>query len=119
MRKVGQDKPDLSEMPVLQSSLNPDDRESEMIALAVNLAEKQLRDGTASPNVICHYLRLGSTRESEERKLLQEKTKLMAAKSEQIEQSKRMEDLYKDALNALSTYRGESTVGEEQYYAEQ
>lgn len=44
-------------------ALSPDQKENELISLAVDLAERQLREGTASSQVIAHYLKLGSSRE--------------------------------------------------------
>ena len=54
---------------VLKPALSPEARENQMIAYATNLAEKQLREGTASSQVICHYLKLGSSKERFEKQL--------------------------------------------------
>jgi hypothetical protein len=88
----------------------PESRENQLIALAVDLAEKQLSKGTASSQVITHYLKLGSTKERLEKEKLEEENKLLRAKTEAIQSAKRVEELYKDALNAMRTYsgRGES-----------
>lgn len=85
---------------------NPKDREDELINLAVGLAEKQLREGTASTQVIVHYLKLGSTRGMLEHEMLENKTKLVKAQTESIESNKRVEDLYKNALDAMQIYSG-------------
>lgn len=105
MRKVGGSRTDLSDIPNNPPSINPEEREQEMISLAVNLAERQLRDGTASPNIICHYLKLATIREQKEQELVEEKIKYMAAKSEMIESAKKSEELFNEALTALSSYR--------------
>lgn len=84
----------------------PEARENQMIALAVDLAEKQLMDGTASSQVISHYLKLGTTREKIEKDILLERKKLMKAQTEQIESQKRVEELYSKALSAMRTYSG-------------
>lgn len=84
----------------------PEAQENRMIALAVDLAEKQLREGTASSQVITHYLRLGSSREKLEKELLEEKTKLAQAKTEALESGKRMEEMFEQAMEALRGYRG-------------
>lgn len=83
---------------------SPENREQQMIALAVDLAEKQLREGTASPSVINHYLKLGSQREVIERELLAKQAKLMDAKTESITKAKEHETNVTDALNALKSY---------------
>lgn len=85
---------------------NPDAREDQMVALAVDLAEKQLREGTASSQVITHYLKIGSSKDRLEKKILEEQKKLLEAKTEQIKSSKRVEELYAEAISALREYSG-------------
>lgn len=85
---------------------NPEDRENQMIALAVNLAEEQLRNGTASSQVITHYLKLGSTKERLEKDILEKQKDLITAKTEAINSSKRVEELYVNALKAMRAYSG-------------
>lgn len=84
----------------------PEDRENQMIALAVDLAEQQLRDGTASAQVITHYLKLGSTKEKIEKEILEEQKKLIVAKTDALESAKRVEELYSNALEAFKKYSG-------------
>lgn len=84
----------------------PEARENQMIALAVDLAEKQLREGTASSQVITHYLKLGSTKEKLEKEEKVEQVKLLRAKTEMIQSQKKMEETYADALRALRGYQG-------------
>lgn len=87
-------------------ALTPEARENQLISLAVDLAEQQLRDGTASSQVISHYLKLGSTRASLEKEKLERENELLRAKTENLESAKRVEELYKDALNAMRNYSG-------------
>lgn len=91
----------------MRPALTPEARESQMVSLAVDLAEKQLRDGTASSQVITHFLKLGSTREKLERERLEEENKLLKAKTEQLQSQKRIEELYADAIKAMRTYGGQ------------
>ena len=81
-------------------------RENEMIALAVNLAEEQLRNGTASSQIITHYLRLGTTREILEKKRIEQDIKLSEAKTEAMESAKHIEELYANAIDAMKSYSG-------------
>jgi len=83
-----------------------------MISLAVDLAEKQLAAGTASSQVITHYLKLGSTKERLEKEILEKQKDLITAKTESIQSAKRVEELYINALNAMRSYTG-SMRGEE------
>ncbi len=77
-----------------------------MIALAVDLAEKQLLEGTASAQVITHYLKLGTMREKIEREILEEQKKLVEAKTESLQSTKRIEELYLNAQEAMRKYSG-------------
>jgi len=77
-----------------------------MIAAAIDLAEKQLLDGTASSQVITHFLKLGSTTAMLEKRNLEKQTELLTAKTESIQSGKRVEELYTNALNAMKTYSG-------------
>lgn len=88
-------------------------RENQLIALAVDLAEQQLRDGTASSQIISHYLKMGSMREQLERERLKEENKLLRAKTEQIQDEKDMKSLYEDAIRAMKTYAGYGNIEEE------
>lgn len=81
-------------------------RENQLIALAVDLAEKQLSDGSASSQVITHYLKLGSTKERIEKEILEKQRDLITAKTEAIQSAQRVEELYTNALNAMRTYSG-------------
>lgn len=72
------------------------------------MAEKKLRDGTASPQIISHFLKLASTREELEKEKLQRENDLLRAKVEALESNKRIETLYQDALNAMKEYSGQS-----------
>lgn len=84
----------------------PEEREEELINLAVDLAEQQLRDGTASTQVIVHYLKLGSTRGIAEQKMLEKRTDLLEAQTESLQSSKKVEELYVEAMAAMQLYSG-------------
>jgi EAL domain-containing protein (putative c-di-GMP-specific phosphodiesterase class I) len=86
----------------------PDGREQQLINLAINLAEKQLREGTASPSVINHYLKMGTTRERLEREILEKQSKLIEAKERSIAEGKNNEQLAKAAIEAMKNYNSGS-----------
>ena len=85
-----------------------------MIALAVDLAEKQLLEGTASSQVITHYLKLGSTKERIEREILEKQKALIEAKTESLQSTKRIEELYTNAINAMKNYSGQNDSSEDE-----
>ena len=88
----------------------PEAREHQLVNLAVDLAEKQLSEGTASAQVISHYLKLGSTREKLEQERLGKENHLLGVKAEQMASAKRIEELYETALNAMRAYAGQDVA---------
>lgn len=90
----------------IRPATTPEARENQLISLAVDLAEKQLMEGTASSQVITHYLKLGSTKERLEKEKLEEENKLLRAKTEALQSSKRIEELYVNAIEAMRSYSG-------------
>lgn len=93
-------------------ALTPEARENQMIALAVDLAEQQLREGTASSQVITHYLKLGSTREKLEHELKLKELELMDAKKDQLKSMQRSEELMEEAIKAFKNYNGQGDPDE-------
>lgn len=98
----------------MRPALTPEARENQMISLAVDLAEKQLRDGTASSQLITHYLKLGSTKEKVEREILEKQKELIEAKTQSLQSTKRVEELYANAMNAFKKYSGNGGVVDEE-----
>ena len=90
----------------IRPALTPEARENQLIYLATELAEQQLRDGTASSQVITHYLKLGSTKERIEKEILEKQKELITAKTEALQSAKRIEELYTDAIAAMRRYSG-------------
>lgn len=85
----------------------PEGRENELVSQATDLAERQIREGNASSQVITHFLKLGSTRERLEQQRLEHENELTRVKIEALESQKRVEELYVEALTAMRTYSGE------------
>lgn len=94
------------EQQMMRPALTPEARENQLISLASDLAEKQLREGTASSQVITHYLKLGSTKERIEKEILEKQKELIEAKTQNLQSAKRIEELYSNALNAMRNYSG-------------
>lgn len=98
----------------IRPGLTPEAREDQLVALATNLAEQQLLDGTASSQVISHFLKIGSTKERIEKEILQEQKDLIKAKTEALKSEKRVEELYTNALNAMRRYSGQDVVDDKE-----
>ena len=105
-----------AEQPRPRRATTPQAREQQLIALAVDVAEDQMRSGTASAQVISHYLKLGSSREMLEQERLREEVGLLKIKAETIAAESRIEGLYVEAINAMRAYSGQAPVNEEDEY---
>lgn len=98
----------------MRPALTPEARENQLISLAVDLAEKQLREGTASSQVITHYLKLGTTTAQLEKKKLENETLLVEAKIKALADSADMKEMYVAAISAMKRYSGNGNS--EDYY---
>jgi len=96
----------------LPPAKTPEARENQLISLAMDLAEEKLLDGTASNQLICHYLKLGTTKAQLEQELMEKQMRNLEAKTEAIESAKRVEALYGDAINAMRLYQGQTPYEE-------
>lgn len=91
-----------------KTPLTDEGRENQLVSYAIDLAEKQLSDGTASAQVVTHFLKLGSTREKLEQERLHRENLLLDSKVEMMASAKRVEELYTEALSAMRQYAGHS-----------
>lgn len=96
--------------------LSPEAQENRMISLAVDLAEKQLREGTASSQIISMYLKLATVREKKELEILDKQSKLIDAKIQNLESIQELKDLYGDAIKAFRSYNGQEDDEEDYDY---
>jgi len=84
----------------------PEGRENQLIAMAENLAEEKLRDGTASNQLIIHYLRLATSKTQLEKASLEEDIRLKRAKTVSIESAQELEVMVSNAMEAMRSYSG-------------
>ena len=98
----------------IRPALTPEARENQLIALAVDLVEQRLLDGTASSQETTHFLKLGSMKNQLEMEKLREENKLLQAKTESIQSAKRVEELYAEAINAMRRYSGNRSSSDEE-----
>ena len=87
-------------------ALTPAARENQLIALSTDLAEQKLRDGTASSQLIVHFLKLATEKERLEREKLEKENELLRAKTKAVESGQRIEELYEKAMRAMRSYSG-------------
>lgn len=95
-------------------ALSPEAREQQLISLATDLAEQQLMDGTASAQVITHYLKLGSSKEKKDLEKAEAEIALMKAKIESLQREERVEELFKSALDSFKIYSGQTVTAEDE-----
>lgn len=91
----------------------PEAREHQLIMKAYDLAEQQIDNGTASSQVITHFLKAGAEREKLERAKIQKETVLLQSKIDSAASQARVEELYGKALNAMKAYAGQDPEEEE------
>ena len=92
--------------------LTPEAKENQMISLAMDLAEQQLRDGTASSQLITEFVKRGSMKARHELEKLQEENKLLRAKTEALQSQKRQEEMFAEAIKAFRNYSGQGDPDE-------
>ena len=93
----------------MRPALSPEARENQMIFLAMDLAEQQLRDGTASSQLITEFVKRGSTKARLEQEILEEQKELIEAKTKSLQSAQRIEELYANALDAMRNYSGQGS----------
>ena len=97
----------------LRPALTPEAREMQLISMAFDAAEQQFLAGTASSQVITHFLKLGSEKERLEREKLEEENKLLRAKTKAVESSEEIKALYAEAVKAMQRYSGAEDTDDE------
>ncbi len=97
-------------VPIRRRATTPEVREQQLVGAAIDLAEQQIAAGTASAQVITHYLKLGSSREQLEQERIRGEVELQKAKMEQMASAARIESMYADALNAMRSYQGQPPI---------
>ena len=97
----------------MRPALTPEARESQMISLAMDLVQKRLIDGSASSQETTHFLKLATAKARLEKETLELQKELIQAKTESLQSSKRMEELYEDAIKAMRRYSGQGDPDED------
>ena len=103
-------------MPKLRPATTPESRENQMIALAMDLVEQRLRDGTASSQETTHFLKLASPKNRLEQEKLKLENELTAAKTKALANAEEIKVLYEEALKAMRRYGGHSDEDDEYDY---
>lgn len=99
---------------ISRPGLTPEAEDNELIALAIRQAKQQLKDGTASSQLVHHFVQRGSPKARLEQKKLEREIALIDAKIESLKQADHMEELYNNAINALKEYSGRDVEYEDE-----
>ena len=94
-------------------AISPEARMSQLVGLAVDCAEQQLRDGTASSQVITHFLKYATKEKELELQILERQRDLIEAKTEQIHDQKRTDEMFREAIDAIRGYQGRNDPNED------
>lgn len=97
-------------------ALTPEARENQLIALAIDLVEKRLIEGTASSQETTHFLKLASSKARIEKEILERQKDLITARTEALQSQKRVEELYAEAIKAMRKYSGQGDDNENDEY---
>ena len=84
--------------------LTPEEREHQMMSMAMDVAEQRIRNGTASNQLILHYVKLATQKEELEKEKLRKEIALLEAKKVATDSAARVEELYDNAIKAMITY---------------
>lgn len=103
---MSSEKKDTKKIKRQRPSMTPEGRNEQIIAAAVNLAEQKILDGTASSQIICHYLKMASEREKKELIKLDAENELLKAKKKAIDSEGELASLYNDVIKAMKKYTG-------------
>lgn len=95
--------------PRLAPATTPEAREMQLASIAYDEAERQMRAGEASSQVITHFLKVGSAREQKEQRRLELEAELLEKKAEAMDSARRVEELYDEAIKAMRSYGGQAT----------
>lgn len=87
-------------------ALTPEERQRRCEMLAYNLAEKKLEDGTASNQIIVHFLKLATEQTKLEEMKLEADVELSRAKIDAMASQQREEEKTAQVLAALRRYQG-------------
>lgn len=98
----------------VRPALTPEARENQLISLAIDRAEQQLLDGTATSQVIVHFLKLGSSKDRLEKEKLETENQLLRKKISKIDSEERIDELYREAIKAMQTYSGHPSMPDEE-----
>ena len=105
-KKVEEELTDITILP----SMTAEGREKELINAAYNLAERRIREGTASDTMLSHFLKMGSRQSELDYKIKELEMELVAAKTEALRSQKRAEDKFTAAIEAMKKYGGDDLL---------
>ena len=104
--------------PSITPAMSPEDQEDQLVTLAVDLAMRRLKEGTASNQLVAEIIKMGTQKERLAREKLQRENDMLKVKTEAIEASKRNSELYADAIKAFRQYSGHVSFDDEDEYEE-
>lgn len=96
-----------------QPAKTSEERENQLISLATDEAERRIRNGSATSQLLVHYLKLGTEKARLENDKLRAENQLLIKKAEAAEAAKQSSQLYEDAIKAFRKYSGQEDTNED------
>ena len=104
---------ELNDEPLPPPATTLEGREDQLIAAAMDLAEKRIRNETASAQEVVHFLRQATVRNQLEMEKIRHENLVLQSRVKEMESRKSTEELYRRALNAIRGYQGLDTDPDE------
>ena len=109
MARRGTSEPEDAPKARRRPASSPEEREDQLISMAFDLAERQIEAGTASAQVISHFLKAGARRERLEQERIARENHLLEVRAERLASERNIEELYSEAISAMKRYSGQDT----------
>ena len=101
------------ERPLAPPAKTLEGRNDQLTALAFDLAERRMMDGTASAQEVVHFLRQGSPAQRHLIEKLERENELLKTRVADMEARRSSDDIYARALAAFRGYSGQDPVDPE------
>jgi hypothetical protein len=91
----------------LPPAATPEQRNNQLIAMSYDAAEKAIREGKATSQLLTHFLKQGTAREELERARLEHENELLKARTSSMASAEETRELYLEVMAAMTEYSGD------------
>ena len=97
-------------------AMTAEERENQLISLALDRVEERMLNGTASGQEYVQFIRMASSKARAENEKLKLELDLVRAKTENLRQQQRTDEMFANAIAAFKRYSGAEDDEEEDVY---